>query len=220
MGITRFSKDQPLRIKARCNESGIVKVLTFLNPDGSAHSITAYDFRLPLKLSPKSTDNIWEMSIGDGLAVIGAGTNKLQITLSEIRGTQRPDSYFWQLFSAYENLTWLAADWEFYEGTPEVVEEVDTIVINPYGEDINITIENGVDLDIVNPYRGAHDATTLAFPSTGGRYTGGVPAVSDYWQTVGDGIIAGVFVPQGSHLWARQNAPTADWDVLTGWKII
>lgn len=150
MGITRFSKDKPLRIKARCNESGIVKVLTFLNSDESAHAITSYDFKLRLKLSAKAADNIWEMSIGDGLTVIGASSNKLQIELSDIRATQRPDSYFWQLFSEDENITWLAADWEFYEGTPDVIDETDTITINPNGEEISITItgeEIGYNID-------------------------------------------------------------------------
>lgn len=61
--------------------------------------------------------------------------------------------------------------------------------------------------------KGDHDASGGSFPS--GVYN----AFNTLKVTVG-GLISDVYCGAGDILIAMQNAPTSDWDALTGWKKI
>jgi len=68
--------------------------------------------------------------------------------------------------------------------------------------------------DAMNPARGDH-STANAFPSSGGRFTGGVPARGDRWRQTVTLTIGGTDVYQaGTILEAATNNPgqnTANW---------
>lgn len=73
-------------------------------------------------------------------------------------------------------------------------------------------VENIV--DSFNPYRGDY-AGTNSFPTTGGRYTAGVPAIGDRWRLTNELTIGGTDIyAAGTIIEAATNAPgqtTANW---------
>lgn len=56
------------------------------------------------------------------------------------------------------------------------------------------------------------------FDASGGTFPSGALRGAEYQVTV-EGLLGGEYVPIGSILKARQNAPTNDW-LITGWKLI
>lgn len=79
-------------------------------------------------------------------------------------------------------------------------------------------VEGGVNVkyspDQVNPFRGDFAGTT-SFPTTGGRYIGGVPAAGDRWRLTDELVIDGTdFYSAGTIIEAAINAPgqtTGNW---------
>lgn len=68
-------------------------------------------------------------------------------------------------------------------------------------------------IDSMKPFRGTW-ATGNAFPSTGGRFTSGVPAAGDMWTLTVDLTVGGNFYPAGTILLALTNTPG---QTLTNW---
>lgn len=60
--------------------------------------------------------------------------------------------------------------------------------------------------------------TLTDFDASGGTFPSGALRGAEYQVTVA-GVLGGEYVPIGSILKARQNAPTNDW-LITGWKLI
>jgi len=142
-----LGKDRLLNIKCRVNQPSVPRVLRFLNADGSAHPITDYNFRLPVKKVPLANTDLFELTIGDGLTVQGDDLNELLIEVSEEQATQRPNVYFWLLLDD-EDQAWLNGDWEFYIGKYNGVEQTETITINTAEAVVTITVgENSTTLD-------------------------------------------------------------------------
>lgn len=79
-------------------------------------------------------------------------------------------------------------------------------------------VEGGVSVkyspDQVNPFRGDWAGTT-SFPTTGGRYSGGVPAAGDRWRLTAELTINGTDVySEGTIIEAAINTPgqtTGNW---------
>lgn len=67
--------------------------------------------------------------------------------------------------------------------------------------------------DLLTPFRGTW-ATGNAFPSTGGRFTGGIPMAGDMWTLTVDLSVGGNFYPAGTVLMALTNTPG---QTLTNW---
>lgn len=140
---TSLTKERLLNFKARINEASVVKILTFLNSDGSGHDISALGFEIPVYKSELSTTPIFTLTVGDGLTVQGDDDHQLAIELSALRATQRYGTYFVRLYSSTEYHTWLSGDWEFINGKFDGVVETDSITIYENGGDVTITIESG-----------------------------------------------------------------------------
>lgn len=68
-------------------------------------------------------------------------------------------------------------------------------------------------IDSQKPFRGAW-STSNAFPSTGGRFTGGIPLAGDMWTLTVDLSVGGNFYPAGTVLMALVNTPG---QTLTNW---
>lgn len=81
-----------------------------------------------------------------------------------------------------------------------------------------VAVENGVSVkfspDQVNPFRGDYAGGT-SFPTTGGRYTAGVPAAGDRWRLTGTLTIGGTDIyDAGTVIEAAINTPgqtTGNW---------
>lgn len=63
-----------------------------------------------------------------------------------------------------------------------------------------------------------YDASTTVFPSVGGTGSSGTIQKANSFNIDVAGTIAGVFLPKGTTIQARQDNPTSDWDEVTGWK--
>lgn len=181
--------------------------------------ITGYTFSLQIRKFGESNNTV-NLTQGGGLTN-GGLTGVLTTVLNAINSALLTNGeYFWQLTVAHP--TTLTYRW--YNGVIRASKELytgDTFsgvtgIISLTGTNINVSINLPGE---IQHYRGLF-ANVGSFPATGGNHTAGLPAESDYWQTTGNAEIAGFMVPEGSHLWARQNAPTSDWNNLTGWKLI
>lgn len=77
-------------------------------------------------------------------------------------------------------------------------------------------VARSVDEDLLNPARGDYDGSANAFPTTGGRFTAGVPMIGDRWRIVTTPLtIGGTDVYDiGTVIEAAQNTPgqtTGNW---------
>ncbi len=138
-----FDKSRLLKLYARIGEDGVPKVLTFLDDAGAAYDISALDFELQVFRSapnPYSVDPIFTLSIGGGMSVQGAGSNELLIQLDQTESEQKPDTYFWRLFSVGENHTWLNGPFFFHNGEFDGVDDEDTITVLEDGGTVEITV--------------------------------------------------------------------------------
>lgn len=80
-----------------------------------------------------------------------------------------------------------------------------------------VGVENGVSVKFspaqVNPFRGDWAGTT-AFPTTGGRFTAGVPAAGDRWRLTNELTIGSDVYSAGTIIEAAINTPgqtNANW---------
>lgn len=138
-----IDKSRAVRIKARVNEASVPQVFTFTNEDGTAHDISSYDFKLYVFKRANSTVKLFTLSVGSGLTVQGSGNNELLIEVTDTQASQIPDTYFWRLYSADEDHTWLNGPWEFHNGEHDAVVEEETIEIKANGDTVIIEITAG-----------------------------------------------------------------------------
>lgn len=82
-------------------------------------------------------------------------------------------------------------------------------------------VESGTNVqytpDQTNPFRGSWAGTT-SFPTTGGRYTGGVPAAGDHWVLTDELVVSGNVYSEGSIIFSKVNLPgqsLSNWAVLS-----
>lgn len=142
MNETSFDKSRYLRFYARIGEAGVSKVMTFVNSDGSPHSITSYDFEFPVKDKPGGR-TLFTLTVGDGLTIIGDDDNQLQFDISQARAARRATTFFATLYSAAEDHTWLNGNFIFHNGKFDGVEETESITVSTDGGTVLITIEGG-----------------------------------------------------------------------------
>jgi len=128
-----LDKSRSIRLFARVNEDSVPRTLIFQDEAGAAFDISALDFELYVFKRSNSTQKLFTLTIGDGLEVSGADDNELIISITQARATQKPDTYFWRLFSASENHTWLNGAFVFHMGESDNVEEEETVNIYQNG---------------------------------------------------------------------------------------
>lgn len=132
-----LDKSRNVRIRARIGEASVPRTLKFFeeddNGDLTPHDISGYDFKLFVFKRSNSPQKLFTLAIGDGLEVTGADNNWLQIDVSQERADQKADTYFYRLYSADEDHTWLNGPWEFYHGESDNVEEEETVNIYQNG---------------------------------------------------------------------------------------
>lgn len=136
-----IDKSRAVRIKARVNEASVPQVFTFTNEDGTPHDISGYDFKLYLQKRANSSLKLFTLSIGSGLTVQGADSNQLLIEVSAEQARQTADVYFWRLYSADEDHTWLNGPWEFHNGESDAVVEEEGIIVKANGDEVIIEIQ-------------------------------------------------------------------------------
>ncbi len=89
---------------------------------------------------------------------------------------------------------------------------------NYMGSSFQEGVEGGINVkfapDQTNPFRGDYSGTT-SFPTTGGRFTAGVPAAGDRWRLTAELTIGGTDVySEGTIIEAAVNTPgqtTGNW---------
>lgn len=128
-----LDKSRSVRLFARVNEDSVPRTLVFVDEDNNPFEISALDFELYVFKRSNSTQKLFTLTIGDGLTVTGTDNNQLEIEISEERATQKPDTYFWRLFSTAENHTWLNGPFVFHMGESDSAEEEETINIYQNG---------------------------------------------------------------------------------------
>lgn len=125
-----LDKSRSVRVRARIGEASVPRTLKFFEQDlVTPHDISSYNFKLFVFKRSNSSQKLFTLSIGDGLTVTGDDSNWLQIDVSQVRATQSADTYFWRLWSADEDHTWLNGPWEFYHGESDNIEEEETVNI-------------------------------------------------------------------------------------------
>lgn len=133
-----FDKSRSLTLYARCNETPVPKVLTFVNADGTDHAIASYDFEFRVYSRTSSSTALFTLTIGSGLTV--QNTNELLIEPTLANATRDPDTHFWTLFSDTEDATWLNGPFIFHRGEFDGVEEDDTITVTENGTAVTIEV--------------------------------------------------------------------------------
>lgn len=177
-----LTKEKVLNLYARIAEASIPVLLTFLNEDGSPHAITSYNFQLWVKRVSGATTKIFTLTIGDGLTIVGAGLNQLQIVVSAERATgRRAETNFYQLYASYEDHTWLNGPFVWHDGSFDGLQCQCSSTICT--EDmVTITIESGGAVTSVQYFRGTlEQSSPEEFPTSDGSGTGGAIQAGDNW---------------------------------------
>jgi hypothetical protein len=215
-----LDKSRAVRIKARVNESSVPQLFVFTNADGSAHDISSYNFSLIVQKRANSSVKLFTLTIGNGLTVQGADNNELLIEVTAARATQTADTYFWRLYSADEDHTWLNGPWQFHNGEHDAVVEETPIVIKANGDEITIEITGpqSTSSAIVLNLRADYDASGDIFPpaGTGSGTAGAIKRWDTYPILIGGYLDFGdgpEFVPPKSLLIAWADGGT-EWRLL------
>lgn len=187
-----LDKSRAVRIKARINETSVPQIFTFTNEDGSPHDISGYDFKLFVQKRANSNVKLFTLSIGAGLTVQGDDDNQLLIEVTAEQASQVADSYFWRLYSADEDHTWLNGPWEFHNGEFDSVTDEDDIIIYANGSPVTIEITGPqtTSADIVLKLRDDFDVSSGNFPAAPtGSGTSGAIKRWDTYPTTGIGSL-------------------------------
>jgi hypothetical protein len=215
-----LDKSRAVRIKARVNETSVPQTFVFTNEDGTAHDISSYDFRLYLQKRANSNVKLFTLAIGSGLTIQGAGANELLIEVTAEQATQTADTYFWRLYSADEDHTWLNGPWEFHNGEHDAVVEETPVTIKANGDQVTIQISVATSSTgaIVLNLRADFDASGNVFPAagTGSGDAGAIKRWDTYPILVGGLLDIGngpEFVPEKSLLIAWADGGL-EWRVL------
>lgn len=165
MAKATFDKSRTLQLFARIGETGVPKVLTFVNEDGTDHAIASYDFELQVYSRPNSPTALFTLAIGSGLTV--QNTNELLIEITAAQAARDVDTYFWKLYSDTEDHTWLNGPFYFHDGEFDGVVETDTITITENGTAVEITVSSqGASAASQSQVNTGTSTTTYVSPST------------------------------------------------------
>lgn len=131
----------PLNLKLRRARAVSIN-FTFLDSDGAAFPITGKTLQLLVKSSASKSTSLITRTIGNGLTVTGSGSNILNATLSEVHTDLAPRTYYWEIYNATDKVTWIADDFEIFEGTTERLDtDVDvTLNIGTAEVTVNVTM--------------------------------------------------------------------------------
>jgi len=129
-------KSKNIVIYSRVDETANTLTFRFKDANGDPFDISALDFKYILQSKPGRTGQVFELTVGDGLTVEGAGNDELVLQISDEDATIRPMAYFGRLFSVTENKTWINNKHIFHDG------EFDGISVNE--QEITITQEGGI----------------------------------------------------------------------------
>jgi hypothetical protein len=223
-------KSKKVRIKARTNEASVPQVFKFRNEDRSPHNISAYDFEIPVYKRSNSTVKLFTLRIGSGLTVQGDDEDELLIEVTNAQAVQTADTYFWKLRSRFEDHTWLAGPWEFFNGEEDAEPTEEEITIAANGDTVIIEIV-GPQSSTSSPststgfnIRADHDASGDVFPAapTGSGTNGAIkrfdlyPVSEGGFLDFGDGLQE---VPEKSFLifWGDEGDDTTDG---TNWRLL
>ena len=112
-----LTKERTLALYARIGEESIPLRLKFTDENGDPFDITDLDFELIVKRAPNAKNDLFTLSIGDGLTVQGSDSDQLEITVSNARALGRlAESNFYQLRSVTEDHTWLSGLFKWHNG--------------------------------------------------------------------------------------------------------
>lgn len=137
-----FDRSKILQLYARIGEIGVPLILTFLDTNGDPYPISGIDFKFIAKRKPTDIDPAFELSIGDGLTVVGTSLHQLKIELSEANSEQRNETYFYRLYDYEELHTWLNGPLRFHNGEFDASADTETITVTFDSEVVEITISN------------------------------------------------------------------------------
>lgn len=91
------------------------KTITFINDaDDTPFDISSFTWKLALKRQPSISANILELTSGSGLTVSG---NTILISLSAAQTNLSDDVYHYELINETQELTYLAGQMRFFDGT-------------------------------------------------------------------------------------------------------
>lgn len=130
-----LDKSRNVRLRARIGEASVPRVFKFRNKDKitgetSPHDISGYDFQLIVFKRANSQVKLFTLTIGDGLSINDGSdedADELTVEISEERASQRADTYFWRLYSADEDHTWLNGPFEFHNGENDATEAEEVV---------------------------------------------------------------------------------------------
>jgi hypothetical protein len=210
-----LDKSRAVRIKARVNEASVAQVLRFKNKDGSPHNISAYGFQLPVQKRANSSVKLFTLAIGSGLTVVGDDEDGLLIEVTKEQATQTADTYFWRLWSADEDHTWLNGPWEFHNGEHDAAVEEREIIIAENGSAVSIVVASGVTINNNSSGGGVTgwDNTQNKFPDGGviQQYSRFIGSGSGSW-IVSSAVGVAEVVNDGAEFIAKINNPGQDPD--------
>lgn len=212
-----FDRSKSLPLFARIGEVGVPVILTFLNADGSPHSITPYNFQIPVRRFVTDADPVFTLTLeaGEGLTIVGDDLNKLKVEISEANSEQRNESYFYRLFDALAKHTWLNGPFFFHNGEFDGVNDSFEIT-----NDMEVTIIMDSGSTVAAGSLALQDAVDISddlFPSTGGSGSLGAVKKGNLFPVTTGGTLDGNFVPAGSLLLALVDTPG---QTATNWRVL
>lgn len=128
-----LDKSRNVRIFARVGETSVPRVLKFFQEDETTpYDISTLDFKLAVFKRQNTTKTLFVLSVGEGLTV-GGTNNELTIEVTAEQADQVPGTYFYRLYSADEDHTWLNGPFTFHMGESDNVEEEETVNVYQNG---------------------------------------------------------------------------------------
>lgn len=202
------------------------KSFLFHNPDLSEKDLTGYQITTRFKKSKDDDDedSVLELTIGDGLTVTGG---LVEQAIPEVDSDFEDAEYYqeWEIVQGGWKRNWFSgvAIWHngVYDGVPDYMQD-GPLEINENGSIMVTIVETGSSQEssFISIRSDSFNASSGAFPSTGGRHTGGLPKQFDVWIVGVAGTLAGLDVGMGSMLMANANGPGDAWGTTSGWSLL
>jgi len=200
-----FDRSKTLPLYARIAETANPATLIFLDEAGDPVNLTGKVFTLVVKRRSFSTDAVFTLTMGSGLAITGTSSNQLQIDIDADQSDVVPATYFYTLKETTEDQTWLNGTLVFHNGQFDGINEDFEIVNNM---DIRITLSNGSTSGLLR-IQGNWDASSNLFPSTN--------VLKGYWWKISvPGVLGGYAVPVGAKIMSLSDTPgqtLSNWDI-------